>query len=230
MAAKKFKDIVHYDPTKHDHAIYERKQEDKEKESKAKRKKKKEEAEKLPEVSQDMYYNIATDLKEIFQSMKNTDEKEEDTYRNEAYAREGTGEIRNAETLTCGSEQTAGFTFSFFDSATKDVKDDTYKVEPVRRGKTVCQNDPRFQDSSSEEDVTEEADHRKTRLGEAVPEKETIRFFFFSENDDRLRGSDLFWSGAGGGISRSSWEARTSSLLLDCWKKHKEAKRKMKAN
>lgn len=229
VAAKKFKDIVHYDPTKHDHAIYERKQEDKEKESKAKRKKKKEEAEKLPEVSQDMYYNIATDLKEIFQSMKNTDEKEEDTSRNEAYAREGAGEIRNAETLTCGSEQTAGFTFSFFDSATKDVKDDTYRVEPVRRGKTVCQNDPRFQDSSSEEeDVTEEADHRKTSLGEAVPEKETIRFFFFSENDDRLRGSDLFWSGAGGGISRSSWEARTSSLLLDCRKKHKEAKRKVK--
>lgn len=31
-SAKKFKDIVHYDPTKHDHAIYERKQEDKEKE------------------------------------------------------------------------------------------------------------------------------------------------------------------------------------------------------
>lgn len=81
VAAKKFKDIVHYDPTKHDHAIYERKQEDKEKESKATRKKKKEEAEKLPEVSQDMYYNIAADLKEIFQSMSNTDEKEEDVPR-----------------------------------------------------------------------------------------------------------------------------------------------------
>lgn len=231
VAAKKFKDIVHYDPTKHDHAIYERKQEDKEKESKAKRKKKKEEAEKLPEVSQDMYYNIATDLKEIFQSMKNTDAKEEDASRNEACAREGTGEMRNAKTLTCGSEQTTGFTFSFFDSATKDVKDATYRVEPVRRGKTVCQSDPRFQDSSSEEeDITEEADHRKPSLGEAVPEKETIRFFFFSENDDRLRGSNLFWSGVGGSISRSSWEARTSSLLLDCRKKHKEAKRKTKAN
>ena len=62
VAAKKFKDIVYYDPTKHDHAIYERKQEYKEKESKAKWKKKKEEAEKRPEVSQDMYYNIATDF------------------------------------------------------------------------------------------------------------------------------------------------------------------------
>ncbi|XP_028619076.1 nucleolar protein 8 [Grammomys surdaster] len=231
VAAKKFKDIIHYDPTKHDHAIYERKQEDKEKESKAKRKKKKEEAEKLPEVSQDMYYNIATDLKEIFQSMNNTDEKEEDVPRTEACARDGTGEIRNAATLTRGSEQTTGFTFSFFDSATNDVKDDTYRIESVKHGKIVCQNDPRFQDSSSEEeDVTEEADHRKPSPGEVVPEKETIRFFFFSENDDRLRGSNLFWSGVGGSISRNSWEARTSSLLLDCRKKHKEAKRKVKAN
>ncbi|CAO2629086.1 Nucleolar protein 8, partial [Lemmus lemmus] len=32
VAVKKFKDIVCYDPTKHDHAIYERKQENKEKE------------------------------------------------------------------------------------------------------------------------------------------------------------------------------------------------------
>lgn len=27
-------------------------------------------------------------------------------------------------------------------------------------------------------------------------------------------GSNLFWSGVGGSISRNSWEARTSSLLL----------------
>lgn len=231
VAAKKFKDIVHYDPTKHDHAIYERKQEDKEKESKAKRKKKKEEAEKLPEVSQDMYYNIATDLKEIFQSVNNTDGKEEDASGTEACAREGTGEIRDAATLTCGPEQTTGFTFSFFDSSTKDVKDATYRIELVKRGKIACQTDPRFQDSSSEEeDITEEADPRKPSPGEVVPEKETIRFFFFSENDDRLHGSNLFWSGVGDSISRNSWDARTSSLLLECRKKHKEAKRKVKAN
>ncbi|XP_031214113.1 nucleolar protein 8 isoform X2 [Mastomys coucha] len=232
VAAKKFKDIVHYDPTKQDHAIYERKQEDKEKESKAKRKKKKEEAEKLPEVSQDMYYNIATDLKEIFQSMNNTDEKEEDAPRTEAGARKGTGEIKNATILACGPEQTTGFTFSFFESATKDEKDATYKIELVKRGKIACQNDPRFQDSSSEEEdiAEEEADHRKPSPGEAVPENETIRFFFFSENDDRLRGSNLFWSGVGGSVSRNSWEARTSNLLLECRKKHKEAKRKVKAN
>lgn len=101
----------------------------------------------------------------------------------------------------------------------------------MKRGKIACQNDPRFQDSSSEEeDITEEADPRKPSPGEVVPEKETVRFFFFSENDDRLHGSNLFWSGVGGSISRNSWEARTSSLLLECRKKHKEAKRKVKAN
>ncbi|XP_012966133.1 nucleolar protein 8 [Mesocricetus auratus] len=237
VIAKKFKDIVHYDPTKHDHAIYERKQEDKEKESKAKRKKKREEAEKLPEVSQDMYYNIATDLKEIFQST-NTNEKEEDAPWNEDCSREETGGISNATTLTSGAEQTSGFTFSFFDSDTKDVKEDTYKIEPVKRGKMkiVCLEDSRFQDSSSEEeeeeeeDVTQEEDHEKPSSGEAFPEKETTRFFFFAANDDRLRGSNLFWSGVGSSVSRSSWETRTSSLLLDCRKKHKEAKRKVKAN
>lgn len=198
--------------------------------SKAKRKKKREEAEKLPEVSQDMYYNIATDLKEIFQSVRNTDEKEEDKPWDEDCSGEETGS--HAATLARAAEQASGFTFSFFDSDTKDVKEDSYRIEPVKSRKMVGQEDPRFQDSSSEEeeDATEEADDRKPSLGEAFPEKETTRFFFFSENDDRLRGSNLFWSGVGSSVSRNSWEAWTSSLLLDCRKKHKEAKRKVKAN
>uniref|UniRef100_A0A2I3GY28 Nucleolar protein 8 n=1 Tax=Nomascus leucogenys TaxID=61853 RepID=A0A2I3GY28_NOMLE len=50
VAAKKFKGIVHYDPTKQDHATYKRKRDDKPKESKEKGKKKREEAEKLLEV------------------------------------------------------------------------------------------------------------------------------------------------------------------------------------
>lgn len=91
--------------------------------SKAKRKRKREEAEKLPEVSQDMYYNITTDLKEIFQSLKTTDEKEEDMPWSEDGGREETGEISNSATLTNGTEQTSGFTFSFFDSDTKGVKE-----------------------------------------------------------------------------------------------------------
>ena len=58
VAAKKFKDIRHYDSMRHDHAAYERKKDDKLKESKAKQKNKREEAEKLPEVSKEMCCNI----------------------------------------------------------------------------------------------------------------------------------------------------------------------------
>ncbi|XP_033092659.1 nucleolar protein 8 isoform X4 [Trachypithecus francoisi] len=231
VAAKKFKDIIHYDPTKQDHATYERKRDDKPKESTAQRKQKTEEAGKLPDVSKEMYYNIAMDLKEIFQTTKHTSEKEEDTAWNEDCGKEKPEEIQDPAALTSGAEQPSGFTFSFFDSDSKDIKEETYRVETVKPGKIVWQEDPRFQDSSSEEeDVTEETDHKKSSPGEApLLEKETTRFFFFSKNDERLQvGSDLFWRGVGSNISRNSWEARTTNLRMDCRKKHKDAKRKMK--
>lgn len=232
VAAKKFKDIIRYDPTRHDHATYERKKDDEPKERKAKRTKKREEAEKLPEVSKDMYYNIATNLKEIFQNTKDTSEKDERKAWDKDCGGNKTEEIHTATALTSGTEQPSGFTFSFFDSDTKDVKEETYKVEAVKPGKTVWKGNPHFQDSSSseEEDVTEETDHRKSSPGEAsVPEKETTRFFFFSKNDERLCGSDMFWSGVGSNVSRNSWETRTNSLRMDCRRKHKEAKRKVKS-
>uniref|UniRef100_A0A2I2Z338 Nucleolar protein 8 n=1 Tax=Gorilla gorilla gorilla TaxID=9595 RepID=A0A2I2Z338_GORGO len=212
LAAKKFKGIVHYDPTKQDHTTYERKRDDKPKET-----------EKLPEVSKETYYNIAMDLKEIFQTSKYASEKEEDTPWNEECGRDKPEEIQDPA-------QPSRFTFSFFDSDTKDIKEETHRVETVKPGKI---EDPCFQDSSSEEeDVTEGTDHRKSSPGEAsLPEKETTRFFFFSKNDERLQvevGSDLFWSGVGSNISRNSWDARTNNLRVDCQKKHKDAKRKMK--
>ncbi|XP_053433637.1 nucleolar protein 8 [Nycticebus coucang] len=229
VAAKKFKDIIRYDPTRHDHATYERKREDQPKESKAKRKKKREVAEKVPEVSKEIYYNIATDLKEIFQATTDTNEKE-DTPWNEDCVGEKSKEIKDSATMTSEAEQPASFTFSFFGSDTKDIKEEIYRVETVKPGKIAWQEDPRFQDSSSEEeDITEETDHRKPSPGEeSLPRKETTRFFFFSENDERLHGSDLFWRGVGSNISKSSWEARTNNLRMDCRKKHKDAKRKMK--
>uniref|UniRef100_A0A2K5J9K5 Nucleolar protein 8 n=1 Tax=Colobus angolensis palliatus TaxID=336983 RepID=A0A2K5J9K5_COLAP len=133
--------------------------------NKAKRKKKREEAEKLPEVSKEMYYNIAMDLKEIFQTTKYTSEKEEDSPWNEDCGKEKPEEIQDPAALTSGAEQPSGFTFSFFDSDSKDIKEETYRVETVKPGKIVWQEDPRFQDSSSEEeDVTEETDHRKSTI------------------------------------------------------------------
>ncbi|XP_006922855.1 nucleolar protein 8 isoform X2 [Pteropus alecto] len=229
VAAKKFKDIIHYDPTRHDHATYERKRDDKPKESKAKRKKKREEAEKLPEVSKEMYYNIAMDLKEIFQTIKDSSEKG-DVPWNEDCDREKAEEDHDPAALMTRAKQPSGFTFSFFDSDTKGVKEDTYRVETMKPGKAAWQGAPRFQDSSSEEeDVTEEIDDRTPSPGEvSLPGKETARFFFFSKNDERLHSSGLFWRGLGGNISRNSWEARRNNLLMDCRKKHKDAKRRVK--
>ncbi|XP_022368424.1 nucleolar protein 8 isoform X1 [Enhydra lutris kenyoni] len=231
LPAKKFRDVIHYDPTRHDHATYERKNDDKPKESKAKRRKQREEAEKLPEVSKEMYYSVAADLKEIFQTTKVTNETVDDTPSSENHDGEKV-DIHHPATPTTGAEQPGGFTFSFFDSDAKDEKEDPYRAEPVKTGKIVWQGVPRFQDSSSEEEdvAEEETEGRKPSPREAsLPEKETTRFFFFSKNDERLHvGSDLFWRGVGNNISRNSWEARTNSLRMDCRKKHKDAKRRVK--
>ncbi|XP_054443978.1 nucleolar protein 8 isoform X2 [Pteronotus mesoamericanus] len=229
VAAKRFKDIIHYDPTRRDHATYEKRIDDKPKESKAKRKKKREEAERLPVVSKEMYYNIAMDLKEIFQTTKDTNEKE-DVPWNEDCDGEKAKEFHDPAALKTGAKHPSGFTFSFFDSDTKDVKEETYRIETVKPGQNSWQEAPYFQDSSSEEeDVTEETNDKNPSSGEvSLPEKETTRFFFFAKNDKRLHGSDLFWKGTGGNISRNSWEARTNNLHRDCRKKHKDAKRRVK--
>ncbi|XP_011233650.2 nucleolar protein 8 isoform X1 [Ailuropoda melanoleuca] len=230
-AAKKFRDVVHYDPTRNDHTAYERKSDDKPKESKAKRRKQREEAEKLPEVSKEMYYSVAADLKEIFQTTKVTSETADDTPSSENRDGEKV-DVHLPTSPTTGAEQRGGFTFSFFDSDAKDVKEDAYRAEPVKTRKVVWQGTPRFQDSSSEEeDIAEEETEgsQPSPREVSLPEKETIRFFFFSKNDERLHvGSDLFWRGVGSDISRNSWEARTNNLRMDCRKKHKDAKRRVK--
>ncbi|XP_006876826.1 PREDICTED: nucleolar protein 8 [Chrysochloris asiatica] len=226
--AKKFKDIIHYDPARHDHSTFERKRDDKPKESKTKRKKNRTEGEKLPEVSKEMYYDIASDLKERLQTTKYTSEKEENISWNEDYKTE---DVNDPISLKNEDEEPAGFTFSFFDSNAKDIKEDTYRTEIIKPGKIAWQRDSCFQDSSSEgEDTVEEVLQKNPNPGEvSLPEKETSRFFFFSKNDERLHvGSELFWRGAGNNINRNSWEARTNSLHMDCRKKHKDAKRKVK--
>lgn len=93
--------------------------------SKAKRRKKREEAEKLPEVSKEMYYNIAADLKEIFQTTKVTSETADDTPSTENRDGEKV-EVHEPAPLTAGAWQPGGFTFSFFDSDAKDVKEGTF--------------------------------------------------------------------------------------------------------
>lgn len=73
-----------------------------------------------------MYYNIAMDLKQIFQTTKDTIEKEDNTPWNEDSDGEKAEVGQDPTALMTGDEQPSGFTFSFFDSHTKNVKEGTF--------------------------------------------------------------------------------------------------------
>ncbi|XP_072455304.1 nucleolar protein 8 isoform X2 [Notamacropus eugenii] len=232
-AAKRFRNVVRYDPTRLDHTAFERKVNPEQKESKAKRRKKREEAEKLPQVSKDLYYNIATDLKERFMSSDASPGAGATNPWNETPE-----EVEMVSAVAPGASNPPAdvgeFTFSFFGLDVSEVKEEPYKTEARPPGHMAWQQDPRFQDSSSEEDE-EEPEPADGSQEVAKPEevrssaKPTRRFFFFSENDERLcAGPGSFWQGAGNQASSEDWESRTLVLLQDCRKKHKAARRKAK--
>ncbi|KAJ7404653.1 nucleolar protein 8 [Pitangus sulphuratus] len=160
-SAKKFKDInaLRYDPTREDHAVFEKKPSAAEKESKVKRKKKKEESEKPPQVSEKIYYDIAADLKDLFGSSKNKSEKKEEI----PWDKDDAEDSASPDHLgpTCGNdaaEELGGFKFSFFgDTEKSSVKEEPYVLETIKPVKVTWQEDPRFQDSSSEGDDEPEA-------------------------------------------------------------------------
>ncbi|XP_038628668.1 nucleolar protein 8 [Tachyglossus aculeatus] len=244
LAAKEFKDMnsVRYDPTKPDHVTFEKKVDSASKESKAKRKKNRIEAEKLPEVSKEIYYDVAADLKDLFGSAKCSVEKPEKIPWDKNEIKDSNEADPKLLAQNNVEEESAGFTFSFFGPDTEEVKEskeDSYKVETIKPGKAAWQEDPRFQDSSSEEEEEEEEEQQQLQKvdGEqpslglpSLSERQTSRFFFFSRDDERLRvGSESFWRKSECHESRDAWEARSSALLVECRKKHKDARRKVKA-
>ncbi|XP_065263552.1 nucleolar protein 8 [Emys orbicularis] len=237
---KKFKDIntLRYDPTRQDHAVFERKTDTTEKESKAKRKKKREEAEKLPEVSKEIYYDVAVDLKEVFGSTKCAAEKSEiipwdkhDDVEESALADQHILRLNVGGNV---EEKSSGFTFSFFgdDMNKSAVKEEPYIIETIRPARVAWQEDPRFQDSSSEEDDEPEASESENckEMSQSLPQMKTSRFFFFSKDDERLRdGPKLFCRSSNLNEEKDNWENRRRLLLEECRKKHKDARRKVKA-
>ncbi|XP_049682768.1 nucleolar protein 8 isoform X3 [Accipiter gentilis] len=234
-SAKKFKDInaLRYDPTRQDHAVFERKPSATEKESKAKRKKKREESEKLPEVSKEMYYDIAVDLKELFGSSKSKSEKKEEIPWDKDDAEDSAPPDHLGPNVGSNvAQESSGFTFSFFgDLEESGIKEEPYILETIKPVKVTWQEDPRFQDSSSEGDDEPEASEseRDKEMFFSLPRTESVRFFFFSKDDERLReGPKLFCRSIDLGEEKDGWEDRRRLLLEECQKKHKDARRKVK--
>ncbi|KAM9374817.1 nucleolar protein 8 [Phaethornis superciliosus] len=237
-SAKKFKDInaLRYDPTREDHTIFERKPSATEKESKAKRKKKKEESQKVPEVSKETYYKISVDLKEFFGSSKSNSDKNEEMPLGKDSSRPNTGS--NA------AEDSSDFRFNFFGDIEESViKEEPYVIETIKPVKVSWQEDPRFQDSSSEGDDEPEASENErdkemqvifvfilsTWLFFSSPQTESARCFFFSKDDERLReGPKLFCRSVDLSEEKDGWEDRRRLLIEECRKKHKDARRKVK--
>ncbi|XP_075279868.1 nucleolar protein 8 isoform X1 [Opisthocomus hoazin] len=235
-SAKKFRDInaLRYDPTRQDHAVFEKKPSAPEKESKAKRKKKREESEKLPEVSKEIYYDIAVDLKELFGSSKSKTEKHEEIPWDKDDAEDSTPpEHLGPNVGSDVAQESSGFTFSFLgDMEESGIKEEPYILETIKPVKVTWQEDPRFQDSSSEGDDEPEASEsdRDKEVFFSLPQTESTRFFFFSKNDERLReGPKLFCRSVDLSEEKDGWEDRRRLLLEECRKKHKDARRKVKA-
>ncbi|NXN36494.1 NOL8 protein, partial [Rhinoptilus africanus] len=236
-SAKKFKDInaLRYDPTRQDHAVFERKTNAIEKESKAQRKKKREEREKVPEVSKETYYEIAVDLKELFGCSKSKEQKNEEIPWDKDDAEDSTPpDHLGLNVGSNGAQESSGFKFSFFgDTEESGRKEEPYVLEIIKPVKVTWQEDPRFQDSSSEgEDEPEapESERDKEMQFSSLPQTESARFFFFSKGDERLKeGPKLFCRSVELSEEKDSWEDRCRLLLEECWKKHKDAKRKVKA-
>ncbi|XP_012675404.2 nucleolar protein 8 [Clupea harengus] len=252
--SKIFRDIsaLHYDPTRKDHAAFEKRTEPKT-EGKAARRKKQAEAEKLPEVSKDIFYDVAVDLKEVFGSTTTTVEGKKDVFEwdkeeEEVHAEEMKEQSPRADghtdvqsdvfsSATPEKTESSGFKFSFFGEEEEIVTDTNamtgeYKTELLRGPKASWQGDPRFQDSSSEEEDTEETEgDNKTAsvivVEDLKPSKKML--FFFYQDDARLKeGPRMFCRPAKLGDQREEWEGKRTSLIEEYRKKHKVARKKLR--
>ncbi|XP_033921942.1 nucleolar protein 8 isoform X3 [Melopsittacus undulatus] len=235
-SAKKFRDMnaLRYDPTREDHAVFERKRSATEQESKAKRKREREESDKLPKVSQETYYDIAVDLKELFGSSKSTSHKSEETPWDKDDVEDSTPpDHLGPNVRSNAAEESGGFKFSFFgDTEESGMAGEPYILEIIKPVKVKWQEDPRFQDSSSEGDDESEASESKSgkEIFFSLAQTERARSFFFSKDDERLReGPKLFCKSIDLSEERDGWEDRRRLLLEECRKKHKDARRKLKA-
>ncbi|KAM9410427.1 nucleolar protein 8 isoform 1-T5 [Pholidichthys leucotaenia] len=247
----KFRDVsaLHYDPSREDHAVFETKKSETKEESKAARKKKRQEAQKLPEVSKEIYYEVSGNLKTVFgQSKDETTEEERKT--NWDQMEEGGDEQEEKEEklapqkflFSAGPEtredDSSGFKFSFFgddnDAGTKETAE--YKVESIQAPKVSWQQDPRFHDSSSgeDEDEQEEAEEEQSNATDKATDAQEVEtpsnteLFFFQSGDSRLKEGPRWFCCDESQLEdqKEAWEERRAALRKEYRKKHRDAKRR----
>ncbi|XP_038668521.1 nucleolar protein 8 isoform X2 [Scyliorhinus canicula] len=240
---KTFRDVsaLHYDPTREDHTVFENKVEEAKKESKADSRKRREEAEKLPEVSKEIYHDVNMDLKEMFSSTakeKKVVWDTEDDSQVQDQSVESTEFQTTQHTFDCLSgcnlkEDSTDFTFSFFEAATSSCqKPEFYKIESKNITIFPWQEDPRLHDSSEDEDEGKDLEDcgDDTEKNEVTLPEKKVNLFFFFKDDQRLKdGPKLFCRTTDLEDERSNWEEKRTLLIEEYRKKHKEAKRKIKA-
>lgn len=82
--------------------------------SKAERRKKREEAEKLPEVSKDIYFEVSANLKEVFGTSKENQDEPKVSWDKEAEETEEPMEVSFTSNVEAPEDASGGFKFSFF--------------------------------------------------------------------------------------------------------------------
>ncbi|KAJ7994441.1 hypothetical protein DPEC_G00249300 [Dallia pectoralis] len=243
---KTFRDIsaLQYDPTKQEHASFETKNDQLKKESKLTRKKKREEAEKLPEVSKDIYYDVAVDLKEVFgttredktEEVKNVAWDEEEEQKEEELS---TAMEVDPVQVSNEGEVLSNFKFSFFGDDTQaetTTEKEKYHVQMLKGPKLSWQADPRFQDSSDDEEEEKEEEMEKSEQPNCIAtlSEESVaskKSFFFHLEDVRLKeGPKAFCRTAKLEDQRDVWNEKRTGLIEEYRKKHKDARRKLKTS
>ncbi|XP_044205824.1 nucleolar protein 8 isoform X2 [Thunnus albacares] len=255
VKAKTFRDVsaLHYDPSREEHAAFETKTDETKKESKSARRKKREEAQKLPDVSKEIFYDVSGDLKALFGQTKDDvaggeektswDQEEEEEEVDQGGKEEEQiplSSLLSADT-SAKTEESSGFKFSFFGDDTETGSTETaaaeYKVESIQAPKVSWQQDPRLQDSSSEEEEEEEEEEHEEKIStvaktteEETPSKKELLFFFYPEDSRLTEGPRLFCRSSQLEEQREQWEEMRSALRQEYRKKHKDARRKLKSS
>ncbi|XP_077428754.1 nucleolar protein 8 isoform X2 [Vanacampus margaritifer] len=236
--AKTFRDVsaLHYDPSREEHSAFESKAENN-KDSKSARRKKREEAQKLPEVSKDIFYDVSGDLKAMFRPAadQQTADRPKTSWDQEDEEEEEEEDEEDDDEEQPTADEHPGFMFSFFGDEVQTAREhEEYKVESVQAAKML----PWQQDSSEEEEDDDEAEAPEEE-SDAAPKNATAQtlsstsnfFFFFHLDDSRLtEGPEWFCRSSELEDEREEWEERRTELRQEYRKKHKDARRKLKSS